>query len=161
MNGKETPHKGSKITCLQVARHRDGLYRPALLHQVKETNRTCRYGPASSDLYSRHKSVLMPSERETNSKVSCLSPNSTLKILKRSYLCAQYFWQLRALSQSRAEDDCRIHLVLKCPLGEAAWLCGGRGLPPWGGQPLLPELPKPSFLTGVFSAVSVPRSLTT
>lgn len=165
MHGKETPRNRSEITCLQVARHWNDFYQ-LLLHQVKETSGTCQYSPVSLDIYSRHTSILMPREREINSKGSHLSPNSTLKILKQPYLCAQYFWQSQALSQSRA-DECRTQLAFKCPLGgrvrlhEAVWLCGGRGVPPRGEHPLLPELPKPRFLTCMFSAVSVPRSLTT
>lgn len=145
MHGKETPRNRSKITCLQVARHCNDFYQ-LLLHQVKETSGTCQYGPVSLDIYSRHTSILMPREREINSKGSHLSPNSTLTILKRPYLCAQYFWQSQALSQSRADNECRTQLAFKCPLGgrvrlhEAVWLCGGRGVPPQGEHPLLPEL---------------------
>lgn len=111
--------------------------------------------------------ILMPGKKEINSKGSHLSPNSTLKILKQSYLYAHFFWQSPALSQSIAENSWRIELVCKCPLGgwvrlhEAVWLCGGRGVPTQGQHLILLELPKPRFLMCMFSAASVPRSLTT
>lgn len=63
-----------------------------LSYQVKETSGICRHGPASLDINSKHTSILMPSEKEINSKGSHLSPTSTLKILTPSHHCAHYFW---------------------------------------------------------------------
>lgn len=128
MRGKETPGNRSAITCLQVTRPCNGFYW-LLLHHIKETKGTYQHGPASLDI----QPFSCPERKKSIQKDLTFHQTLSLKILKQSYLCAHYFWQSPALSQSIAKNSGRLALVCKCPLRgwvrlhEAVWLCGGRG----------------------------------